>query len=231
MHLRAMRLIWACALGMLLAGCGGDSPDPDAPVTLFRLNQAYKGWLTAGSTDNFSISGACIGTAKVVTSPATSPTFEGVPGYSSAQATSYAFNFCLPLTSVVAGAAYFDAQDALLGDMTTGVEYAKASTAAAPLPLLVKVGDSAVYAKLTVYADSSKAVATGSRVMSYRVDADGPRSAFVTLVAQGYDNAGLLSYTEQIKFRITAEAGLAMTAVDAQYGTGPAGHFVYTKVP
>jgi hypothetical protein len=120
---------------------------------------------------------------------------------------------------------------ALLGDMTTGQEYSQVTSAAVPVPLLVAVGDELEYARLTVYADSNKASVKGRRVQSYKVAAEGPRSAFVTFTAKAYDASDGLLYTESVRYRVTAERQMAMVGIEAQYGTGAAGHFVYTPAP
>jgi hypothetical protein len=227
--------VWTLALAGLiaagLAGCGGDDSDPNAPVSMFPLQGAMKARMQTGATENFLVSGVCNGTAKVVTSPAVAATFEGAAVQSQPQATSYFFSSCVPVTSVVAGAAYYDANLAFVGDMTTGQEYSKVTTTLRPMPLLVAVGDEVEYARLTVYADSSKATVRGRRTQSYRVTADGPRSAFVTFTAKGYDVNDVLLYTEAIRYRLTADRTLSMVGVEAQYGTDAAGHFVYTLAP
>lgn len=226
---------WALALAGLVAvglqGCGGDDPDPQAPVSRFPLQGALKARMQTGATENFTVSGACTGTARVVTSAASATSFDGVAAQAVPQATTYQFSNCVPVTSVVSGAAYYDANLALVGDMTTGQEFSKVTTALQPTPLLVAVGDEVEYARLTVYADSSKATVLGRRVQSYRVQADGPRSAFVTFTAKGYDTTDLLLYTEAVKYRVTAERSMSMVGIEAQYGTSPAGHFVYTLAP
>lgn len=226
---------WAWALAGLVAvslvACGGDDPDPHAPVSMFPLQGALKARMQTGATENFTITGACQGTARVVTSAASGTHFDGVAAQALPQATTYQFSNCVPLTSVVAGATYYDANLGYLGDMTTGQEFSKVTTPVQPAPLLVAVGDEVEYARLTVYADSSKSTVLGRRVQSYRVEADGPRSVFVTFTAKGYDVAEVLLYTEAVKYRVTADRTMAMVGIEAQYGTSAAGHFVYTLVP
>lgn len=231
MNRRIWQLTLAGLLAVGLAGCGGDDADPQAAVSMFPLQGAMKARMQAGATENFIVSGACSGTAKVVTSPAAVDAFEGAAAQSVPQATTYHFSNCVPVTSVVAGAAYYEANLALLGDMTTGQEYSKVTSAAVPVPLLVAVGEELEYARLTVYADSSKASVKGRRVQSYKVAADGPRSAFVTFTAKAYDASDALLYTESVKYRITSERQMVMVGIEAQYGTGAAGHFVYTPAP
>lgn len=227
--------LWTLALAGLisagLAACGGDDADPNAPVSMYPLQGALKARMQTGATERFVISGECKGTAKVVTGPAVAGTFEGATVQSLPQTTSYNFTNCIPFTSVVAGATYYDANLAFVGDVTTGQEYSQVTTAIQALPLLVAVGDEVEYARLTVYADSSKATVLGRRTQSYRVDADGPRSAFVTFTAKGYDATDELLYTEAIKYRVTADRSMAMVGIEAQYGLGAAGHFVYTLAP
>jgi len=231
MKLRKVMLVLAGLASMAIVGCGGDDADPNAPVSLFPLQGALKERMQTGASEDFVVSGACSGTAKVVTSPAVAATFEGTPAQSQPLATTYHFSNCVPVTSVVAGAAYYDANLAFLGDVTTGVEYSKVTSTIKPLPLLVAVGDEVEYARLTVYADSTKSTVRGRRTQSYRVAADGPRSAFVTMTAKGYDVADVLLYTEAIQYRVTADRTMAMVGIEAQYGVGAAGRFVYTPAP
>lgn len=231
MNQRLWTLALAFSAALVVPGCGGDDADPNAPVSLFPLQGALKTRLQTGATENFVVSGACNGTAKVVTSPAEAASFEGMAVKAQPQATTYHFSNCVPVSSVVAGAVYYDANQGFVGDMTTGQEYSKVTTAIQAMPLLVAVGDEREYARLTVYADSSKATTKGHRTHSYRVQADGPRSAFVTLTAKGYDVNDVLLYTEAVKYRVTADRTLAMVGIEAQYGVGAAGHFVYTLAP
>jgi hypothetical protein len=198
------RHFWQKALAGLVAvgltGCGGDDADPQAAVSMFPLQGAMKARMQAGATEELHRLRGVQRHRQGRHQPGCRvAAFEGAAVQSVPQATTYHFSNCVPVTSVVAGAAYYDTDLALLGDMTSGQEYSKVTSVAVPVPLLVAVGEELEYARLTVYADSSKASVKGRRVQSYKVAADGPRSAFVTFTAKAYDVSDALLYTESVK--------------------------------
>ena len=219
----------ALALTLSACGGGGDSGSTATPVTSFALQAGYKARVAAGSSDNFSISGTCGGTATTTTSSASPATFEGVAGYSAGQTATLNLTGCTPATAAVTGTSYYDANYTPLGSSIPGVEYTKFITAPPALPTIIKVGDTALYATLTVYADSTKTTVTGQRQLSYVVEADSSTTALITLIMRSYNNASQLLFTAQSKYRIAGDGTLNIVSMDVQYSTTSTTHLVYTK--
>ena len=222
----------ALSCGLLVAcgggGGGGDTAAP--PATTFTLQSAFRAYTLAGATVNFSISGTCSGSATSTDAPAVAATFEGVAGYSVAETSTFTLTNCVPASSATTGTTYYDSNFTPLGSSTPGEEYAKFQTAPPPLPTTVKVGDTAQYGTLTLYTDSTKAVSTGTRLLSYVVEADSASSAIVNLIAREYDTSNRLLYTQQSRYRINSAGTLSPVSIDIQYSTTSTTHLLLTKV-
>ena len=91
------------------------------------------------------------------------------------------------------------------------------------------MGDTAVYATLTTYTDSTKTVTTGQRILSYVVEADTADTAIVNLISKGYNTSNQLLFTQQSRLRISASGALTAVSIDVQYSTTSTNHLVYTK--
>lgn len=195
----------------------------------FPLATGYGARIAAGTTDNYTISGSCTGSATSTNGVASASTFEGVTGFAAAQTITVSFTNCTPATNAVSGATDWDSSYTPLGASLPGVEYAKFLTAPPPLPASVRVGDTAVYATLTTYTDSTKTVTTGQRILSYVVEADTADTAIVNLISKGYNTSNQLLFTQQSRLRISASGALTAVSIDVQYSTTSTNHLVYTK--
>jgi hypothetical protein len=217
----------------LLSGCGGggggDGGGAAPTPTSFPLQAGYRARIAGGSTDTFTVSGTCTGTATFTSGAATTSTFEGVSGFAAAQTATVSFTNCTPATSAVSGTGYYDGSYSPLGSSIPSVEYTKFLTAPPPLPASVKVGDTAVYATLTSYTDSTKSVTTGQRVLSYVIEADTANTAIGNLITKGYNASSQLLFTQQSRYRIAADGTLTVVSIDIQYSTTSTTHLVYTK--
>jgi hypothetical protein len=218
---------------VLFSGCGGGG-DSGATTTSFPAQAGFRARIAAGSTDNFTLSGTCTGTATITNGAPTDSTFEGVPGFAATQTATATVNLtnCTPETNVISGTSYYDRSYTPLGSSIPGVEYAKFQPGP-PLPLLplaVKVGDTADYATLTTFTDSTKIIVTGQRVLSYVVEADTANTAVVNLVSKGYDMLHQPLFTQQSRYRIAADGTLTVLTIDVQYSTTSTTHLLYTKV-
>ena len=232
MRASRMLVILISAATSLLSGCGGGGGDGGGATpttTSFPLQAGYRARVAGGSTDNFTVSGTCTGTATFTNGAATASTFEGVSGFAAAQTATVSFTNCTPATSAVSGTGYYDGSYSPLGSSIPGVEYTKFLTAPPPLPASVKVGDTAVYATLTTYTDSTKSVTTGQRILSYVVEADTPNTAIGNLITKGYNASSQLLFTQQSRYRIAADGTLTVVSIDIQYSTTSNTHLVYTK--
>lgn len=198
------------------------------PVTSFPLQAAYKTRVANGARDNFNVSGSCSGAATISSSAPAAATFEGAAALSVAGTTTITFTNCTPASTAATSTVYYDSNYNMLGHSTPGVEYAKFPTAPATLPTSVKVGDTAVYGTETVYTDSSKQTIKGQRTLSYVVEADGPSTAILNLITRDVNASNQLLFTQQTKYRISADGTLAAVTVDIQYSTTSTNHFVFT---
>jgi len=210
-------------------GGGGDSGVTVTPVTSFALQAGYKARVSGGAVDNYTVSGSCSGSATITTSSALAATFEGITGFSAGQTSTINVTNCVPATNTVTGTSYYDANYTILGSSIPNLEYTKVLTTPPPLPASVKVGDTAVYATITVYTDSTKRTIVGQRVLSYVVEADSPTTAFVTLITKSYNATNQLLFTQQSKFRIQGDGTLTSVSIDVQYATTSTLHLIYTK--
>jgi hypothetical protein len=239
---RAVGILHALAMAALVAGCGGGGGDSGTPATgpgpgtiasadSFPLQDGYRARLVAGSSDSFAISDSCSGTAQITNGAATATTFEGIAGFGILQTSTVTFTNCLPATSTASGTTYYDANYAPIGTTVTGVEYSVLSGTPASLPASVKVGDTAVYAMLTTYTDSTppKGLATGKRELSYTIEADTASTVIVDLVAKTSDISDHLLLTQQTRYRMAADGSLTMVSIDVDYPAPNAAHLHYTK--
>jgi hypothetical protein len=230
---RFLRTLAVCISVFSLASCGGGGGDAGGPSNIatmsFPLLAGYKASVIAGSSVNYTVSGGCAGTATLVSAPAIPATFEGVTGFSAADSATINLSNCTPSSSTTSGVEYYDANYTPVGTMTTGEEYAKFPVVPNPLPASVRVGDGATVGTLLVYTDSTKAVQTGTRVISYLIEADSPSTAIVNLVSKDYDLSNQLLLTQQNRFRMAADGTLTSISVDLQYSTTSTLHIVLTK--
>lgn len=237
-HRRAVLLIWSLA-ALLAAGCGGGGGSSGtnaggngavASTSAFPLQNGYRARVTAGASDNFTISGTCAGNAQIVNGMAAPAMFEGVAGFSATQSATVNFTNCLPLTSTASGVNYFDANYTPIGASVTGVEYAAFTVLPTALPTAAKVGDGAVIVTFTTYRDNTKALVTGQRVLSYVIEADTAGTVIANIVAKTYDGTNQLLLTQQTRYRVAADGTLTVVSIDVQYSTTSNVHLVYTKV-
>ncbi|PUE12860.1 hypothetical protein B9Z33_05035 [Limnohabitans sp. T6-20] len=97
------------------------------------------------------------------------------------------------------------------------------------MPTSVKVGDTTQFAAVDVYSSSTKQVRSGTRVLSYTVEADSSSTAIVNLIAKGYNAYNQLLYTQQSRYRINTSGQLSIVSRDIQYSTTNSSHMVWTK--
>jgi hypothetical protein len=233
MNRQLQRLLLSVSATVTLVACGGGGSDAGAPVpvtTSFPLQAGYKALTAAGASNNYAVRGTCSGTATVTDSAPIAASFEGVSGYSATSTLTVNLTNCTPASSSATGTTYYGAEYVLLGTSDASGEYGKVVTVPPPLPASVQVGDAGPYASLTVYADSTKATVTGTRLFSYVVEADTASTAIVNLIAKDYDTANNLLFTQQSRYRIAADGRLTSISIDAQASTTGTVHLLFTKV-
>ena len=229
----------------VLAACGGgggDSPTSQPPVTppvtnpppttaSFPLAAGFKARIDAGVSDTFDISDGCTGSATIALSPATPTTFEGVIAVASPQTSTATLNNCTPASSSSTGTTYYNGLYANLGLAVTGGEYATFQAAPTALPTTVQIGNSGTIVTLNTYNNSSKATLTGTRVIKWKVEADGTSttSAIFNLITENYNTSNLLLSTQQSRYRMAQNGALAITTIDVQFSGTSVLHLLYTK--
>lgn len=245
MNFRGTSSVWVGALCIsLLAACGGggggDTPatvipppvvTPPPTTASFPLAAGFKARIDAGVSDTFEISDGCTGTSTITLAPATPATFEGVTGVASPQTSTATLNNCTPASSSSAGFTYYNAAYANVGLAVTGGEYAVFQAAPTALPATARIGDSGTIVTLNTYNNSSKATLTGTRVIKWRVEADGTSttSAIFNLVIENYNTSNLLLSTQQSRYRMAQSGALAITTIDVQFSGTSRLHLLYTK--
>ena len=229
--MKSIKSIVAVSTFLAIAGCGGGggggSSSPSTPTT-YPLRSGYQALLSQSEVNNFSISGTCTGSATQTRSAAAAATFEGTPGVSTTTTLTGSYANCTPASFASTGISYYDTNYKPLGSATPGTDYAVYTTAS-DLPTSVKVGDTAQFGSIDVYSSSTKQVKTGTRTLSYAVEADTGSTAIINLIAKGYNASNQLLYTQQTRYRINASGQLTVVSLDIQYSTTSTSHMVWTK--
>lgn len=218
-----------------LAACGGGGGDTVAaatgPITStasFPMQSSYRALVASGYTKSFTISGSCAGSGNKSSSPAATPaTFEGVAGLSATATFTINFTNCTPASTAVTSTAYFDTNYDPRGINSVGVNYG-VYLQPLTIPTSVTVGGTGILGTQTLYTNSTKATPNGRIDLSYVVEADAASSAIVNLIAKIYNAAGILTATEQDRYRITATGALTPTSIDIQYANGSTTHLLLT---
>jgi len=177
------------------------------------------------------VSGTCSGTAQIVNGATAATMFEGAPALAATQMATVNFTNCTPSVSTAAGSNFYDSNYALLGSSVTGVEYAAATAGTTPaaLPTSAKVGDTGSLSTLTTYTDATKSKVTGSRTVTYSIEADTGTTAILNLIVKTFDTSNALQVTQQSRYRVAADGSLTVMTIDVQYSGNSTAHLVYTK--
>jgi hypothetical protein len=197
----------------------------------FPMQSGYRALIASGLTKSFTISGTCSGSGTKTSSPAnTAATFEGVVGLSTTSTITLTYTNCTPASTAVTSTAYFDNNYDPRGFNSTGVNYGVYLTPLV-IPTSVTVGGANGTGTLgteTLYTSNTKVTPNGRIDASYVVEADTSTTAIVNVIAKMYNAAGILTATEQDRYRINATGTLTPTSVDIQYANGSTNHLVFT---
>lgn len=250
MNYRSLTSTWVGALCVtVLAACGGGGGGGDAPTSTpppavapppttpppttasFQLGAPFKARIDAGVSDTFDITEGCTGTATITLSAATAATFEGVAAVASPQTSTATLNNCSPASSSSQGITYYSTSYANLGLAVTGGEYAVFQSAPTALPATVQINDSGTIVTLNTYNNSSKATTTGTRVIRWRIEADGTSTttAIFNLITENYNAQNLLLSTQQSRYRMTQMGSLAITTISVRFEGTTLLNLLYTK--
>jgi hypothetical protein len=213
-----------------LAACGGGgsggAAGPVASTNSFALKAAYQALNSAGWSKTYAISGTCTGSLTLTEGAlSTSTTFEGAPALSGNSVGSFSFSNCVPSSSSQTQTRYTDASYLPRGYSESGGDYAV--FAGTPnIPDIVKVGDVVVVGSYNIYTDSTKAVSAGRDDISFAVEPDTATTAIINLVSNVYNTSGVLTYTQQERFRMSASGALTPISLDAQASNGSTTHLI-----
>ena len=198
------------------------------PSGTFAFQGPYSTLIANGLSRTFTISGTCPGSGSRTSAPARAgTTFEGVPALSAVVTLTMTLNNCTPASIAQTYTSYFDNNYAPLGMNSVGVNYGVFTTALV-IPQTVVVGNTAILSTEALYTDSSKATSNGRIDQSYVVSSETSTSAIVTVIGKIYNASGILTATEQDRFRITSSGVLTPISVDIQYSYSSTAHLVLT---
>lgn len=217
----------------LLASCGGGGEPAGGPVTStlsFPLQSGMRASVEQGSSVNSTVSGTCNGTASYVSNTPVPATFEGVAGVSVSNTLAMSLTNCVPSYITGTSTSYFDSNYVPIGTIVTGGSYGVYTTPAV-IPASVKVGDKGTIGTETFYSDSTKTFIIGQDVVSYVIEPDTANTAIVNIIDKSYDLSGILTATDQNRYRITASGAMIPVSEDLQYSNGSTTHLVFTAVP
>ena len=225
-------IIGLCLVALLSAcGGGGGSPAATGPVTStlsFPVQSANSAMIASGMTKTFTISGTCSGNATFTAAAATGgATFEGITGRLSAVRTATInLTNCTPASSASTSTNYYDTNYVPLGYSAVGSSYGVFLTPPS-IPASVRVGSTGTLGTLNLYTDSTKSVSSGTRVVSYVIEADTATTAIVNLIARDFNTSSVLTMTEQDRYRIAATGPLTLISIDTQAANGSTTHLIF----
>lgn len=231
-NLRAIGALWLT----LLTACGGGgdagSSTPPPVTTSFSLAAGYQARIVNGTSENFALSGSCTGTATITTSAAVPSVFEGVAGVSADQVSTATLNNCSPSSSSSTGTTYFNSSYANLGLAVFNGEYASFAAPPTALPASVRIGDTGTVVTLNSYSDGSKSTQTGTRVISYVIEADGSSTttSIVNITTRSFNTSSQLLSTQQSRYRMAENGALTLLTIEIQFSTTSTLRLVYTRL-
>ena len=124
---------------------------------------------------------------------------------------------------------YYDANFTPIGVSVPAGEYGRYLTPPPALPTSVRVGDTAVFATLTLYSSSAQTTVIGQQVYSYVIEPDTASTAIINLISRRFNTSNQLLLTGQSRYRITADGALTATSIDLQFSTTSTQRLVFTR--
>jgi hypothetical protein len=215
------KLLTATALFSLLSACGGGGGGGGSATTTvastnaFDVSSGYRRLNSTGFQKTFTVGGGCSGTLAITSAPATtSATFEGTNGVSSVSVGVTTLTNCTPASSSSTVIRYYDSNYVPLGKSSTD-EYA-VNIGTPTLPSSARVGDAGIAGSANTYTNKTKATLTGRNDSSYLIEADTATTAILNLITKTYNASGVLTSTEQDRYRVAADGTLTFISFDLQ---------------
>jgi hypothetical protein len=225
---KSIKSLFAISALMTLAACGGGGGSAaPSTTTTYPLRSGYQSLISQSEVNSFAISGTCTGTATETRSAAVPATFEGTAGVSTTTTLTGSYSNCTPASFASTGVSYYDTNYKPLGSATPGTDYAVYSVT--DLPISAKVGDTAQFGTADVYSSNTKQVKTGTRTLSYAVEADSGNTAIINVITKAYNTSNQLLFTQQSRYRINASGQFTAVSKDIQYSTTNTSHMLWTK--
>jgi hypothetical protein len=225
-----MRKLVILGLSALLSACGGGggggSSGPVASTNTFNIQSGWVALVSTGWSKTFNITGSCSGTISMTRGAAnTATTFESAGAISGTSVISTSFSNCTPASSSATETLYYDSNYIPKGFSVQGGNYGVYASAPV-LPSAAKVGDVAIVGTINIYTSSAKATSAGHQDLSYVIEADTSTTAIANLVSKVYNSSGILTSTEQDRYRVAANGSLTPLSLDVQYANGSTIHLI-----
>ena len=220
MFIRGTQIVATAICAWLLMGCGPvgpSAPSPFAPgpdTEPVPLRVGFQALVKQQRTHIMNARGACTGIAKLVIDATAAADFEGINGFKAGESLTFDTPGCSALNIAGSLTRFYDMNYAPTGESTPGKVYAQIQGAGVPLPLTVQLGDNAPYATFNLFADSTKAVNTGTRVLSYLVEQETIRTVLIGLMARDYDPSGKLLRTRTDHYRLAGNGQMELRSID-----------------
>ena len=215
------KLLTATALFSLLSACGGGGGGGGSATTTvastnaFDVSSGYRRLISPGFQKTCTVGGDCSGSLAITSAPATTPaTFEGTNGVSSVTVAITTLTNCTPASSSSTDIRYYDTNYVPLGTSSTN-EYA-VDIGTPTLPSNARVGDAGIAGSAKTYTNNTKATPTGRDDTSYVIEADTATTAILNLITKSYNASGILTVTEQNRYRVAADGTLTFLSFDLQ---------------
>ena len=215
------KLLTATALFSLLSACGGGGGGGGSATTTvastntFDVNSGYRRLVSTGFQKTFTLGGGCTGSLTITAAPATTPaTFEGTNGLSGVSVSTMNLTNCTPASSSSTETRYYDTNYVPLGKSSNDEYTVHIGTPT--LPSAARVGDAGIAGSANTYTNNTKATSTGRDDTSYAIEADTATTAILNLITKAYNTSGILTLTEQNRYRVAADGTLTFISFDLQ---------------
>ena len=95
------------------------------------------------------------------------------------------------------------------------------------IPATVKLGDTGKIGSQILFSDSSKSTVVETSEDSYAIEPDTTTTFIFNLISKTYNPSGVLTSTEQNRYRMSASNGLSLISMDLQYSNGSTTRLIF----